>query len=96
MYETLVYWENVPDLAQQPPVIQDFARIWQAAEKVVYSRTLAQERNALRSDCRLTACGPGTRTRIERAFDLELVRQVKNPMPEGRACERASATQVLD
>ena len=25
MYETLVFWEHPPDLAAQPPVVQDFA-----------------------------------------------------------------------
>jgi dihydrofolate reductase len=76
LYEVMVYWETLPDLAQEPPVIQDFAHIWQAAEKVVYSRTLAQERNAV-GPLSLTAYGPGTRTRIEREFDPEAVRHMK-------------------
>jgi dihydrofolate reductase len=76
MYEVMVYWENVPDLAGQSPVSQDYAHIWQAAEKVVYSRTLAQKRNAL-GPLSLTAYGPGTRTRIEREFDPEAVRRLK-------------------
>ena len=40
MYETLVFWERPPDLATQPPFVQDFAEIWQRADKIVYSRTL--------------------------------------------------------
>ena len=40
MYETMVYWEHLPGLAQQPAAAQDFARIWRAADKIVYSRTL--------------------------------------------------------
>jgi dihydrofolate reductase len=63
MYDVMVFWENVPDLAHQSPVFQDFAEIWQAAEKVVYSRTLAQVSSA--------------RTRIERDFDPEAVRRLK-------------------
>jgi dihydrofolate reductase len=40
MYETMADWENPPDLAEQPPFVQDFAQIWQAADKIVYSKTL--------------------------------------------------------
>src|ERR671934_3046056 len=40
MYETMVFWENPPDLAAQPPVVRDFAEIWQRADKIVYSETL--------------------------------------------------------
>jgi dihydrofolate reductase len=63
MYETMVFWESPPDLAAQPPFIQDFAEIWQAADKIVYSRTLQ-------------TVGSG-KTRIERDFDPEAVRQLK-------------------
>jgi dihydrofolate reductase len=62
MYETMVFWENPPDLPDEPPVVQDFAEIWQAAEKIVYSTTLASVTSA--------------RTRIERAFDPEAIRQL--------------------
>jgi dihydrofolate reductase len=62
MYEVLVFWETV-DLAGQPPYIQDFAEIWRAADKIVYSKTL----EAVSSE----------RTRIERNFDAESVRQLK-------------------
>ncbi len=40
MYETMVFWENPPELAEQPTAVQDFAQIWQAADKIVYSKTL--------------------------------------------------------
>ena len=40
MYETMVFWETVSTDADQPAVIRDFAELWRAAEKVVYSRTL--------------------------------------------------------
>src|SRR2546421_10391475 len=52
MYETMVFWETAHTLADQSPVMLDFARLWQAADKVVYSRTLETVSSA--------------RTRIER------------------------------
>src|ERR1700710_2436608 len=39
MYETMVFWENA-DGREEPAVFRDYAEIWQAAEKIVYSRTL--------------------------------------------------------
>jgi dihydrofolate reductase len=63
MYEVMVYWETAHTLADEPAVIQDFAEIWQAADKIVYSKTLETVSSA--------------RTRIERAFDPEAVRQMK-------------------
>jgi dihydrofolate reductase len=63
MYEVMVYWETAQTLAGQPPFVQDFAEIWQAADKIVYSRTLATVSSA--------------RTRIERDFDPEAVRRMK-------------------
>lgn len=62
MYEVMRYWEDV-DVAGEPPVIAEYAGIWRDADKVVFSRTLAQVSSA--------------RTRIERDFDPELVRQLK-------------------
>ena len=62
MYEVLVAWETL-QTAGQPPCIRDFAEIWQAADKIVYSRTLETPSSA--------------RTRIERDFDPEAVRQMK-------------------
>ena len=64
MYEVMVAWETMP-LADQPPFVRDFAQIWQAADKVVYSKTLETVSSA--------------RTRIERDFDSEAVRQMKAP-----------------
>ena len=40
MYEVLRYWDDPPDLAEQPQFIQDFAAIWQDSDKIVYSRSL--------------------------------------------------------
>jgi dihydrofolate reductase len=63
MYEVMVAWETAHTFADQRPVMQDFAKLWQAADKVVYSTTLAAVSSA--------------RTRIERDFDPEAVRQLK-------------------
>jgi dihydrofolate reductase len=63
MYETMVGWETDPTLAEQSPLMRDFAEIWQAADKIVYSRTLEAVSTA--------------RTRIERDFDPEGVRKMK-------------------
>ncbi len=60
MYETMVYWETDDD---QAPVTRDFAEIWRAAEKVVYSRTL----QTVSSE----------RTRIEREFDAAAIKRLK-------------------
>jgi dihydrofolate reductase len=62
MYEVMVAWETLT-LADQPLFMQDFAMIWQAADKIVYSKTLETASSA--------------RTRIERAFDPDVVRQMK-------------------
>jgi len=63
MYEVMAYWETAHALPDQPPFVRDFAAIWQAADKIVYSKTLETAATA--------------RTRIERDFDPETVRQLK-------------------
>jgi dihydrofolate reductase len=63
LYEVMAGWETMHTLPDQTPLALDFAAIWQAAEKVVYSRTLETVSTA--------------RTRIERDFDPEAVRQMK-------------------
>lgn len=63
MYEVMRFWEDPEDLDDQPPVFQDYAALWQAADKVVYSRTLEMVSTS--------------RTRIERTFDPETVRRMK-------------------
>ena len=63
MYEVMVFWETAHTLADQPPYVQDFAEIWRAADKIVYSKTLETVSSA--------------RTRIEPVFDPEAVRQLK-------------------
>jgi len=64
MYETMRYWGSAHALAGQRPVSVDFARIWQAAEKIVYSTTVQTPETA--------------RTRVERDFDPDQVRKLKD------------------
>jgi dihydrofolate reductase len=63
MYETMLYWESAHTIPDQPDLVRDFTEIWQAADKIVYSKTLQ-------------AVSSG-RTRIERDFDFEAVRHLK-------------------
>jgi dihydrofolate reductase len=67
MYEVMRFWETVdtaPGTAPgQPDYGREYARVWQAADKVVYSRTLERPSTA--------------RTRVERDFDPEAVRRLK-------------------
>jgi dihydrofolate reductase len=62
MYEVMRFWETAGG-ADEPPVMRDYAEIWRAADKVVYSKTLESVSSA--------------RTRIERDFDPVAVRQLK-------------------
>jgi dihydrofolate reductase len=62
MYEVMGAWETM-DVSDQPPFIQDFAGIWRAADKIVYSKTLETVSSA--------------KTRAERDFDPEAVRRMK-------------------
>jgi len=63
MYETMVYWETAKSLPDQSSVELDFADLWQATDKVVFSRTLDKVSSA--------------RTTIRRAFDTESIRALK-------------------
>jgi dihydrofolate reductase len=63
MYEVMRYWETTQAVADRHPVEMDYARIWRAADKIVYSKTLETVSSA--------------RTRIERSFDPEVVRRMK-------------------
>jgi dihydrofolate reductase len=62
MYEVMAYWETADTLAGPPPE-REFAEIWQAADKIVYSKKLEQPSTA--------------RTRVERGFDPEAIRRLK-------------------
>jgi dihydrofolate reductase len=64
MYEVMRYWETAHTMPDQPPFLQDYAQIWRAADKIVYSKTLETVFSA--------------RTRIERDFDPEAVRRMKS------------------
>jgi dihydrofolate reductase len=63
LYEVMAGWETAPVDSSQPRVMRDFAQIWQAADKIVYSTTLAAVTTA--------------KTRLERAFDPGAIRQMK-------------------
>jgi dihydrofolate reductase len=63
MYEVVVAWESDDILVGQPQLMHDFATIWRAAEKIVYSRSLESVSSA--------------RTRIERDFDPDAIRRLK-------------------
>jgi dihydrofolate reductase len=69
LYEVLVAWETIDKDRDQPPFILDFAQIWQAADKIVYSRTLESVSSA--------------RTRIEHEFDPDSVRELKATSERG-------------
>ena len=63
MYETLMVWETDPSFTVDSPLLIDFAEIWQAADKIVYSKTLETV--------------PTRRTKLERSFDPIVIRQLK-------------------
>jgi dihydrofolate reductase len=63
LYELMQVWETDPAAAAQSPGAREFAEIWQSADKVVYSTTLE--------------AAATSRTRIERDFDPQVVRQLK-------------------
>jgi dihydrofolate reductase len=63
LYETMAVWESDPALAAQSELMGDFADVWRAAEKVVYSTTL----DAV----------PTAKTKLERNFDPDSVREMK-------------------
>jgi dihydrofolate reductase len=62
LYEILVWWETLPLDDETPDVYRDYAELWRAADKVVYSSTLTEVTSA--------------RTTLERSFDLEQVREL--------------------
>ena len=66
MYESMKVWETDPHLAAESPLRRDFAEVWQAANKIVYSSTL--ETISTR------------KTQLERTFDPEAIRQLKEAL----------------
>ena len=67
-YQNMMVWETDPNLAGQSPLLRDFAQVWQAADKIVYSRTL--EAVSTR------------KTKIERNFDPEAIRRLKESVEQ--------------
>jgi dihydrofolate reductase len=63
MYETMAVWETQPALAAESELRADFASLWHAADKIVYSTTLGAASTA--------------NTRLERRFDPDAVRDMK-------------------
>jgi dihydrofolate reductase len=82
MYEVMTAWETM-GAPEEPPVIRDFAGIWQAADKIVYSTTLASAGSA--------------RTRIERSFDPGAIADMKASSPHDISVAGPDlAAQALD
>ncbi len=63
-YETMVYWETAQTVAGEPPCVRDFTELWQAADKIVYSKSLETVSSA--------------KTRIERKFDPRVIQEMKS------------------
>ena len=64
MYETMLYWETAHTVPGQPASVREFTSMWQAADKIVFSKTLESVSSA--------------RTRIEPTFDPGMVRHLKS------------------
>jgi dihydrofolate reductase len=63
MYEVMTYWETADTVAGEPTAARDYAAIWQAASKIVYSKTL----EAVSTQ----------KTQLQRDFDPDAVRELK-------------------
>jgi dihydrofolate reductase len=68
MYETMMVWETDPNFAADSPLTPDYAEIWQAANKIVYSRTLGTVSTR--------------KTQLERTLDPESIRQLKEAVEQ--------------
>ena len=81
MYETMVAWETMDD---PDPTMRDYAEIWRAADKIVYSRTQGEPRSA--------------RTRFEREFDPEAARAIDGEVSIGgpELAAQALAAGIVD
>ena len=67
LYEVMLAWETMPTGEDESAVVRDYAGIWRAADKIVYSTSLSGKPGAVRS----------SRTRIEHTFDVEEIRRLK-------------------
>jgi dihydrofolate reductase len=63
MYDTMAIWETPDVIPGRTPAMLDFGSVWQAADKIVYSKSL----NAVST----------AKTRLEREFDPQSVRDLK-------------------
>jgi dihydrofolate reductase len=63
MYEVMRYWDTAPTATGEPSAGQEYAQIWQAADKIVYSKSLEKVSSAS--------------TRIEREFDPQAIQDMK-------------------
>jgi dihydrofolate reductase len=63
MYEVMAVWDDPAALADEPAYVREFGEVWRAADKIVYSTTLADVRTG--------------KTRVERGFDPDAVRRLK-------------------
>lgn len=63
MYETMVFWETAEELPEAPEFVAEYARLWKACDKIVFSTTLEQPSSA--------------RTTIRRSFDPDEIRELK-------------------
>ena len=68
MYETMAVWETVDTGPEQTAVVRDYAELWRATDKVVFSSSLPEDR--------------GKRTRLERSFDAAEIRAMKAAVSE--------------
>src|ERR1051326_6858296 len=67
MYQTMAVWETPDVIPGLTPALLAFARIWQAADKIVYSKSLEMVFTP--------------KTRLEREFDPQMVRGLKAQLP---------------
>ncbi len=87
MYETMSFWETAPTEGE-PDVFRDYAEVWMAADKIVFSRTLEAPTTA--------------RTRIERELDADMVRELKRSSTTdlsiggGEIAGQALAAELVD
>jgi dihydrofolate reductase len=63
MYDTMRFWETAHTIPDQPSYARDYTEIWQAADKIVFSKTLDSVSSA--------------RTRMERTFEPDRIRRLK-------------------
>jgi dihydrofolate reductase len=67
MYQTMAVWQTPEVIPERTPAMLDFVQIWQSADKIVYSRSLASVSTP--------------KTRLEREFDPQSVRDLKARLP---------------